>query len=125
MTINAPLLRQTLAHIEAHPETWEQAVYRCSTGMCFAGWACALAGGKWVSDATDPAAEYLVPEPADHEGDISTFLRVDGTRGVRAERRAARLLGLTDEQADDLFSAGNNILDLREYVSELCGEATP
>src|SRR5690606_2757920 len=52
VTVNADLLKRTLTHIETHPDTWNQAEYRCRTGLCFAGWAAVLAGGVWLS--TDP-----------------------------------------------------------------------
>lgn len=110
MTINVELLDRTLAHIEANPERWDQAVYRCATGMCFAGWACTLAGGLWISDDD----EVLVAEP----GEWPTH-QWDGEVVATARVRATRILGLDDAQASDLFSADNTIEDLRRIVAEL------
>jgi hypothetical protein len=118
-TINAVLLRRTLAHIEALPDGtgWEQGSYRCNTGMCFAGWAAELGGGVWATDATDQYASMLIPEPGDELGRIETM----PTHGqvVYAPRRAERILGLTDDQADRLFDPDNDLSVLREIVAEL------
>lgn len=112
-TPNTGLLKQTLAHIEANPNEWEQEFYRCETGMCFAGWAAQLAGGKW---ADDPDGSYLVAEPEDpteeRDGDLIDIVF-----------RARRILGLTGKQASKLFAAYNDITDLRRIVAELCAEA--
>lgn len=119
MAINVPLLQQTLGYIEAHPQTWEQRTYRCGTGMCFAGWASELAGGKWLtSDPDDDYAEYLLAEP----GEPFAQER-QGTLTVSVESRARRVLGLDEEQADDLFYGYNNRDDMRSIVAGLCAEA--
>lgn len=117
---NVELLKRTLAHIEAHPKTWEQDRYRCGTGMCFAGWAATLAGGRWViEDLTDPPpsdeAEYMVAEP--EEGG-------EAYGKVWAPERARRVLGLTHLQASRLFAGQNHIDDLRRLVGELCEETS-
>lgn len=49
VTVNEALMVDVLVQIERHPETWDQASYlpsNCGSGMCFAGWACALTGFK-------------------------------------------------------------------------------
>lgn len=114
--INTALLLRTLAHIEANPHQWYQATWRCETALCFAGWAVTLAGGRWLTKPGDRFDQFLAPEPDDPKEDI-------GTRGVHIRRRAKRLLGLDEEQADRLFASCNTLEDLREIVAELCGEA--
>jgi len=127
VTVNADLLKRTLTHIETHPDTWNQAEYRCRTGLCFAGWAAVLAGGVWLS--TDPdGVDRDVLVATDEEiarGDaIPVWDAYDDKRmGVPAHDRAQRLLGLTGEQALRLFAGSNTIHDLRRIVAELCGEA--
>lgn len=120
MTINTPLLRRTMEQIETHPETWDQANYRCDTGMCFAGWACELSGGTWSTGPDGPLSDYLIAEPDDGE---DMFGRWD-MRLVTAHNRARRLLGLDGGQADELFDQDNDLDDLRRMVAELCGEAS-
>lgn len=106
------LLEATLAHIETHSEDWDQAQWRCSTGMCFAGWACTLAGGTWLTDPGDPLANLLIADSDEH---VSCW--VDGVPVVNAELRARRLLGLTSEQASDLFHVSNTFDELCRLVA--------
>lgn len=117
MSVNVDLLDRTLAHIEANPEEWKQSVYRCETGMCFAGWVCDLAGGEWLNAPFDHWPDALAAEPTD---DPLRVVKFGGRRpGVTASYRAMRLLGITDEQADDLFEAQNALAELREIVAEI------
>ena len=44
------LAYDTLDYIKAHPERWDQGEWRCSTGMCYAGWLATLAGGTWMDE---------------------------------------------------------------------------
>ncbi|MEV4093849.1 hypothetical protein [Streptosporangium saharense] len=117
VTINTDLLRRTLEQIENHPETWCQADYRCGSGMCFAGWTCQLAGGTWAADSEAPLGECLIAEPDEEE----TFTH-DDLLLISAHTRARRLLGLDEQQADELFYGRNTPADLRRMVTELCGE---
>lgn len=120
--INVTLLKQTLAHIEANPSEWKQTRYRCGSGLCFAGWAVQLAGGRWFSDPDATLSEALIAEPDDLTS--GTFPAPDGSqRLVWVGNRAERVLGLSDDQSSDLFYAANTLDDLRIIVSELCGEA--
>lgn len=118
MAPNATLLREVLAQIETHPETWKQGDWRCGTGMCFAGWTGELTGGKWIADADSMIASYLVVEPGDSLNHLRHLREVGYAVGV--EDRATRLLGLTQDQAGDLFCPTNYKLDLiRRQVAEL------
>lgn len=114
---NWPLLDKTLAHIEANPEQHVQWFYRCRTGMCFAGWAVELDGGKWYSN--DPSlycADLLVTNEEDPPEDCGSF---DGTRVIDVADRARRILGLDAEAASDLFAATNTIDDIKMILDEL------
>ena len=127
-TPNIELLDKVLKHIEDHPEAWSQADWRteydealavdpesgreilavdCGTAFCFAGWACQMEGGKWA-DTTS-----LIPIDEDDPFDIL------GDDTVFASTRAQRLLGLTSEQAEDLFRSENTLDDIREMVAEI------
>jgi hypothetical protein len=119
--INVPLLKQTLAHIEANPEDWYQRTWRCKSGMCFAGWAADLAGGEWYAGPEDTYAHELIAEPDEPN---SFTLSHSGALVVHAEDRATRLLGLTDEQSATLFYEDNTLADLRRIVADLTKEAS-
>lgn len=112
---NVKLLRETLAHIEAEPRKWYQPDWRCGTGMCFAGWAVTLAGGQWKHGPDEAGSDLLVVEPGDSEFDR----RVGSTMAMT---RAQRLLGLTEDQADELFDGSNDLDNLRRIVEGLCAE---
>lgn len=115
-TPNVALLRQVRDHIAAHPEQWNQEFWRsggrCETAYCFAGWTAELAGGTWMLDnpgASPVRSPYLTVDPADLKSDVMRDAL--GKRAVHASRRATRLLGLTGEEADNLFAPGNSTLD--------------
>lgn len=114
---NALLLRRTLAHIEAHPGTWQQDTYRCETGMCFAGWACELAGGRWAFPADGARPQYLLAVQGDDPREVRF---ISGHRVIRAADRARRILGLSHGQSLRLFDEDNNLTSLRAMVADLC-----
>ncbi len=127
--INVPLLEQTLAQIEhVAAETpddglgWDQTAWRCQTGMCFAGWAITLTGGRWwlneVTEENEDDGAILYAE----DGDENVFFE-DGMRLVGARSRATRILGLDWEQASALFHPTNNLRVLRQMVSDLKAQA--
>lgn len=118
--INTALLKQTLAHIEANPLTWEQTSFRCGTGMCFAGWAAQLSGCTWLTnDPDDMYGDFVIAEPDDEQ--VSD--EVDGKQVIGVRFRAARVLGIDLDRAEELFEAHNELDDLRDLVTELCAEA--
>jgi hypothetical protein len=96
-------------HIKAHPEEWNQFYYGCrtdcGTAYCVAGWAAARAGYEmdWPDDV------YLKR--------IATHV----TAGPLVDEVAQRILGLTDEQADDLFQEENDLDDIRAIITEITG----
>lgn len=113
MTIDEPvrndeLLDATLAHIEAHPEDWNQDDWR----TCFAGHAATLAGGQWLASAEsyEPERVYLIPE----DDDVDTH-----RNRVHVSRRARRVLGLTVGQAEQLFLAARTSGTLCRMIDEI------
>lgn len=122
MSPNVDLLKRTLAHIEAHPDRWDQMDWRntdadserCGTACCFAGWAAILNGSTW--DVPDDQVRQQL------DLDEDRLMEVDG--GVMVSDAARDALGLTGKQADQLFDCGNRLRDLRSIVGELCGEAS-
>lgn len=120
---NNDRLQEVLDHIENNPQTWQQDVWfinrdgteenfsieveeinSCGSAFCFAGHA-ALKGGF----TRPPANNY-----------DSWFSRNEETGRVTYVDEFARdWLGVTNDQADILFSSSNTMDDLRECVAAL------
>lgn len=102
MARNTALLERTMRHVTDHPEVHDQRVWmnECGTAGCFAGWACLLSGWQvmpytidgWVTDG-------------DSEELVATV--------------AARLLGLSEWEADMLFDPRNSRDVLALMVKDL------
>lgn len=123
MTINTTLLRQTLAHIEAHPDAWDQATWHCETGMCFAGWAITLSGGKWDDSSDELVHVDSAVASWALQNDSWVRRHPSGEALVTAAAYAQYLLGLDPCDADDLFRGSNTLDDLREIVDSLIEQA--
>lgn len=108
MSPNIELLERTLAHIEAHPEEWNQGAWRCESGLCFAGTTAALCGGEWVY-------------PAEHWQ--AALLKANEHPEEAAWVRAQRLLRIDDDQAAELFDAANDLDDLHRIVADIKSSA--
>lgn len=121
MTINVPLLRKTLEHIEAHPEEWNQSAWACGTAGCFA-WHAAMLDG--AGNPPDPFnQEYVPAEPGD---DPDQLVEIASTQTVHVADRATRVLGLDSrvvESSGGLFRYDNTLDDLRRIVADLTAEA--
>lgn len=113
--LNVALLRETLAHIEADPGSWQQRNWYtppqrgtdCGSAMCFAGWAAVL----------DEPAVIQTADP--HE-----WLIGDVTIATHARTR----LGLGLQQGTILFDGDNTLPMLQRIVGALIdsgGAATP
>lgn len=109
---NVDLLRRTLAYIEEHPGEHDQTRWRCGTRACFAGTAAMLDGGIWARGV--PCMSARSDDPPDHV--VAHVIHV--------AHRARRILGLTEDQARDLFCGANDLDDLRDVVAELTGGAS-
>lgn len=105
---NVDLLQRTLAEIEAHPEQWDQFRY----DKCFAGTAVRLDGGVWP----EGCVVAVVPVPEDPPEIVHNGI-------VYVDRRAQRILGLTDIQIGPLVFGFNTLDDLRRIVAELTAGA--
>lgn len=114
--INVPLLKETLAYIEAHPEEWDQSKWRCGTGACFAGHAAILHGAKWRNLAPD---DMRIIAPGGEVRYVDSYARE--ALGLKAEV-------YVDHDGDtefgvELFDGHNTLDDLRRIVGELCAQA--
>lgn len=115
---NVDLLRQTLEHIETHPELWDQMHWAhqtaCGTAYCFAGTALMLAGKAdfaWYG----------------RELDGLTYAS-EMANGEDIHDAAAALLELDEEDAVELFCPDNDLGQLRDLVAKLTrldGDAPP
>ncbi len=110
---NVRLLREILADIVLKPKRWYQGAWAerhkrpdgkgwCNTTYCFAGHAVVRAGWRPVWDG-DPDA---------------TRCRKDGEVKL-IEDVAREVLGLTENQAEKLFDAPNDLGDLAKIVTQI------
>lgn len=130
ITPNVDLLWKTLAQVEEQPDLWRQTAFavalaqlfpgRCGTAHCFGGWAIILHGNTLNAD--NPG--IVTPLPGDHIDPAVTWDLVGGRTVMDTWAYAQHILGLTADQAGDLFNIRNTLDDLRRIVAELCGEAS-
>lgn len=124
---NVELLDRTLQYIEDHPEEWNQGEWVCNTAACFAGNALLLQGLRriWVDVAAlgetcDCGCRDGLPEVDGKVLASGNQLQVPKTgEEVRISDTAQCALGLTDEEAFNLFSAGNSMAGLKSNVAKI------
>ncbi len=115
MPVNHDEIAAIIAHIEAHPEEWDQRHWAirtdCGTTFCFAGWACVRAGDqfRWGRSFEGPRLSFAME------------LVSDETIHYRAEK----VLGLSDDQAYELFAANNTLDDLKRIAQGFRDSDTP
>lgn len=114
---NAALAYRALDQIDARPELWDQGywftVTDCGTAGCIAGWACVLSGDKpspWEGLMEDLSI-----------GDQVAHVDLPTGERVEARERARALLGITEEQAQDLFWFENTRGVLGRLVERIFG----
>lgn len=121
--MNEVLIRTTIAAIEANPSQWDQRAFakagsgpkhrsplECGTTACFAGWVVRIHKGDEVfADETfEWRRGWTVPESAYH--------------AIEAEARS--LLGLTDDEAAEIFYSdifSEDIGDLKATITRVTG----
>ncbi|ASD53485.1 hypothetical protein PBI_LUCKY2013_92 [Mycobacterium phage Lucky2013] len=104
---NKALLNEVMDFILKYPEAHNQGVYfsECGTAACFAGWTCYLAGYDRFPGAWSYVADPESPKGYDH-----------------ASFKARDLLGLTTDEAADLFYVANSVEDLQRMVANLVAD---
>lgn len=115
--LDVPLLRKALERIDADPSGWRQGVWmlqfheepelNCRTVGCLAYHVSAAAGDLPVQPSE------FVPLS------VSVYVRTPGGRVTDVRSRAVQLLGISEEQADDLFSCGNSRRTLQRQAEAL------
>lgn len=109
MTYNVELFRKIRPKIEADDGEWDQTVWGkkvpgCGTSYCAAGWACVESGDtlRWA------ASNWLRDIPGTQRAwDVES-----GDAREEIFDRARYLLGLTEEEAEELFDGEND----REFM---------
>ena len=95
--INKELMLNTLAAIKANPQHWDQTSWHCGTTHCFAGFAELLSRNLSLDTYIDG---YEI-----NDWEVNDY--------------AIAKLGLTDDQAVQLFDADNTLEDLERIVGVL------
>lgn len=134
MEFNSELARRALDLITFNPDAHVQDAWRCSTGMCFAGWTAVASELEWVSNVEHSEYYewvYVAPELWDRSeqlaGGILWFSRwesednrtVNGRTVMHVSDAAAALLGLDSQQRGALFSSANNRSDIEMFVKAI------
>lgn len=113
----AKLAYHVLDWIEANPDLHKQEVYRCKTGMCFAGWTTAAVGLKWRSDNAVRLSFLVNPDLEELDDHV---IMPDG-RILSAYAAAIILLGLDEFTVDFLFDGDNTVEDIRQVILDEFG----
>lgn len=139
---NMPLLRKVYEEIVHNPENWRQSnwvtatlttearvaligarelpatvleqQWHCGTAYCFAGHAAVMSGWQPLVEAYQYSGTVVAGEMATH---------ADHDEKHYIEDVAQHELGLTDDEADNLFAAGNDIDDILMYCNEIAERA--
>lgn len=113
----------TLQSLAGDKGQWNQADWRCGSGMCLAGWIDQLAGGEWLTPAGDQFEDYMVAEDSDQGDPDYGDPPVDalGRHGVHAADRAERLLApdVSRYTADALFAGDNTLQDIKDIRASI------
>ena len=108
--MNAELALKVLNKIKANPQTWNQEFWAtrsmCGTVYCFAG---------HVVLEVYPTATPCLCEDQIRTGQFT----VDGGRRMDYSEEAAKLLGISDEDAAELFNSMNSLKDIEDYINGL------
>lgn len=110
--INIDMMRRTFEYIEAHPEehyqgNWVEKGEDCGTTRCFAGTAAHL--------SPDYAIRLSV------EDSYFTCHREEDGEEVEFSRAGAEILGLNDNQAEEMFFDAGTLDDLYALAKQYTG----
>jgi hypothetical protein len=134
---NIAKLEKVYTFIEAHQDRWDQSVWRelndydgpaadvstdrCKTAMCFAGWAVELDGCRWLERTPGEHGDLLLARKSDSADEV---FFIGGKPLTTALRRARQILGLSHQQAGNLFSGDNSLKDIRAFIDALKAESS-
>lgn len=102
MERNKELFDKIADQIEQYPESHHQGTWgsRCGTKCCVAGWAARLSGARPAEDPQDGVAWWFCYPPG------------DDTKATMTPIYAARVLGLTEDEADIMFASDWDPLEI-------------
>lgn len=135
MSPNVDLLNRTLAHIEEHPEQWNQEYWAvrgvdgCGTAYCFAGHAAVLSGvplwwhDDWEDGYSSEDDDCDDWRPVRQVADNISVAPQSEFYNCSIKYAATHLLGLSSAAAARLFHGDNTLDDLRRIVAELTADA--
>jgi hypothetical protein len=120
---NTAELEAVMQYIGDHPEEWDQEMWWCESTACFAGHVAARNGCHLNVTSPHP---YRLRSVMTHSPCYPRLTPLydqvvdDPARKPITVREYARdVLGLTDEEADLLFSGSNELEDLQHIVKGL------
>lgn len=106
MTVNVELLQKTLDTIKANPQHWDQSKWHCGTSHCFAGFAELIA--KNIPIETDES--ILIRDERFYDPKFNDW---------STSEHATELLGISDNDAEELFASYRTLEDLEKMVASL------
>jgi hypothetical protein len=89
---------------------------KCDSGCCLAGNTTLINGDTFIIEANEVPTD---PNNDDYAVEVSRVLTRDTKAVRRISERATELLGLTDAEADVLFSGGNEIREVVGYADAI------
>ena len=121
--LNDNLMRSTMDYIRLHPEEWNQGTFGsmnenspCGTTMCYAGTALKVAGYRIEVKDMDPDYSFT-------DRRYIRWYRPGTDQPVEPDQEAQRILGLTWDQAEEIFYASSGVEDPEELAG-IIKEAT-
>lgn len=124
MERNEVLIDKVLTYLKEHPKEWEQGswVTDCGTQACFAGHAMLLSGYGIGYATVHQADETQEGHDCDYWDckKVAYFVNPLGHRVRDEDLEANRLLGLTEDEGDEIYYRQfSNVEDLREHLNNI------
>ena len=99
---NFEVANDVVAFLEEHPDQHKQDVWRCQTGMCFAGWTAERIGLEW---------ENKVTQGNWTDGNLKNKQHVSNV--------IQEFYGFTIDEADCVFDVGNTVEDIKWAIKTI------
>lgn len=135
-------LNDLIDWLEEHPDQHNQSDWRCTSGMCLAGWRAERDGWRWLKADPDdlysnfvlidtPARQAWIEEhnlshavqhyftDADYVTSTGHRIRSGSIPVIEVKHVAAASLGLTEDQAEWLFEPVRSTTNMREAAQAL------
>lgn len=116
---NVKLLKKTVKYIGNNRKEWDQANWRCGTGMCVAGTAAFISGAEWADPDPDGEFAEYVKATGEFADDPQSFESDGYGRLIHIREYAAKVLNLNEPAADALFDGDNSLKSIRKIAKQL------